>query len=721
MTPLDHFIYSALLTSITTLFLGAFVYLTNPKSNVNRSFACYSLAISAWSICVYYHGSAPTAAGSLFWGRALQFGAISIPVLFYHFVLIYLRQFKERKKFILLIFCYAAWLAFQLLNLTDLFVPRVRIAPPLNYLMVAGPAYHVFILFFFSLTLYSIWLLYRELTRAGGVRKTQLKFFVISSLFGYAGGVDNFYILYGWHLPVLFPLGTYAVALYVAVATFIILKYRFMDIEVIIKKTLVFAGLFGVAMAVAAMVTALTQNLIGRYFAISPVVSLTASVVAAILLYDPTRKLLVRLTDRYLFQKKESFKIILNRLSSNIISILDIDEVGQTILLTLEDSLRVESGAILLKDEDGVGYYLLNSFNLRTDEKHFRQDDILIQYFIVHEDILNLEDEKLRSRLTTPVLERLKLFNGNVFIPLLLHNDLIGMLMLGKKKSDEPFTKEETDYFPTVAGQVAVALSNARLYDILKKSELDFAQQAKMAAIGTLSAGINHEIKNPLNAIKVGADMIKLNKKLGVYDTLTKEEFEKQVFETMEIILKNVQRATDVMDRLSQFAKKPKEHEMAPVQLEKCLDEVYALLESEFEANNIVFHKRIVSGLPAVMADERQLEEVFLNLLVNARHAINEKGEVLVEGKVDNGNLFFSIHDSGSGIAQENLDKIFDPFFTTKDTSRNKDPKVIKGSGLGLFLCREIVKKYGGHIQVASELGKGTTFTLVFPVGKETP
>ena len=333
-------------------------------------------------------------------------------------------------------------------------------------------------------------------------------------------------------------------------------------------------------------------------------------------------------------------------------------------------------------------------------------------YLSEQDRVLNLEIEETKKETPEAVLAVFQKMGAHISLPLFIHSELIGILVLGKKKSDEEYKRDETDYFPTLAGQAAIALSNARLYDILKKSEVDFAQQAKMAAIGTLSAGIGHEIKNPLAAIKIGVEMLKFNKKLGVYNDLDKAQYEALVGEVIERVLTNVQRAVGVIDRLSSFAKKPKEIKIGPVNLEECVNSALSLLHQEFEHYNILVTKQFSANCPPALADKVQMEDIFLNLFVNARHAIKENGQIKVAAFARNGEVEVAVSDTGGGIPKENLDKIFDPFFTTKDVSRNPDAKAIKGTGLGLFLVREFVKKFGGRISVESEIGKGTTFHI---------
>lgn len=387
--------------------------------------------------------------------------------------------------------------------------------------------------------------------------------------------------------------------------------------------------------------------------------------------------------------------------------------MGKTILSTLEKTLRLQSAAILIKEEDESGYRILNAFGAAQKDLRLSKDDFFIRYFSLEDKIINLEERK--ENLPEPILQGLGGLKAMIAIPLFIYADLIGLLTLGKKKSDQEFSQEELDYLPTVASQVAIALSNARLYDILKKSQIDFAQQAKMAAIGTLSAGISHEIKNPLNHIRAGISMLRLNKKHGIWDSLAREQFEKEVFETLEILDENVTRANAVIERLSSFAKKPKELKIEPVDLRKAVEMALSFLESELTHYNIEAVKNFPQEFPAVQADLQAMEDVFLNLLVNARHAIQQKGTITLTGGVQNGELEVIVKDTGAGISKENLDKIFDPFFTTKDVSRNPDKEAVKGSGLGLFIVREVVQRFGGRITVESEVGKGTAFHILFP------
>ena len=171
----------------------------------------------------------------------------------------------------------------------------------------------------------------------------------------------------------------------------------------------------------------------------------------------------------------------------------------------------------------------------------------------------------------------------------------------------------------------------------------------------------------------------------------------------------------NTITEFSRCSKKPKELKIEAVDLKQAVETGLNFLENELRQYGIEVEKNFEASLPLIQADRHTLEDVFLNLLVNARHAIEQKGKILVKGYVRENELWIDIQDTGKGIPPENLEKIFDPFFTTKDVSRNPDKDAIKGSGLGLFIVKEFVQRFGGHIEVESEPGKGTTFHVAFP------
>lgn len=701
---------SFLISSFITASLGFWIVSLNPRNRTYLSWFLFCLSVALWSFGLGVLSIVKDRSIADIFYFIHYFGAINIPVTFLYFVRVYFLRDKSIRLDVIfgILLSTAQLILFFAGQLVAPLTPKWKFTFYTN----PGNFYLLFMAYFFCYVLYAFYLMIRSTLFEKAIYKRRKIFFIIATGLGYLGGSSAFFMVYDVNFP---PYGIILFFLFPIITTYAIIRHQLMDIEVIIKKTLVFAGLFAMVMAIVAIVTTLTQGLIGQYFNLAPFVSTALSVFIAILLYDPARKLLVNVTDKFLFQKKEDIKTVLNRLSQNIITILDIEQLGKTILLTLAQLLRLESGVIILKEENNDTYRILDAFGIRSKSINFKKDDGLIRFFSEYQKMVNLESPHEKKHLSPALEERLKELNAVIAIPLYVHIDLIGVLTLGKKKSDQEFSREEIDYLPVLAGQAAIALSNARLYDILKKSQIDFAQQAKMATIGTLSAGISHEIKNPLNHIKVGIDMLRINKKHGVLDNLNRQQLEDEIFKTLNILSENVDRANGVIEKLSSFAKKPKELKIEPVNLEKAMDLPISFLQKEFDHYNVKIEKDFRPNLPEIQADLHSFEDVFLNLLVNARHAIGQGGQITIKGYIEGNDLKITIQDTGKGIPPENIDKIFDPFFTTKDVSRNPDKNAVKGSGLGLFIVREIIQRFGGRIHVESEVGRGTIFYVIFP------
>ena len=711
----NHLIGFSLISIVLPL-IAALVYLNRPGNTLNRTFSIYLVAIAWWSFFTIFMIYSHSQKWGYFWDRVCLTGVVFIPSTLFHFMSAYTNETKRLKIIIWLNYFFSLFFLLGLW-LTKWFVADVRPKFGLNYFTVPGKLYLPFVLFFIFTVVFSLILLKKYAKNSPSKKiRTQAHLLFWFSIIGYTGGCGNYLLVYDINLPGVAETSNYGVLILSVSIAYIIFRYNFLDIEVIIKRTLVFAGLFSVMTAVVAGMTALTQSFVGQLLHLRYRVSMAVSVAIAIFLYEPLKKLLVNATDKYLFQKKEDIKVILNRLSENIVTILDIEKVGKTILSTLQDSLRLESGAIIIKDENESRYKALDAFGISGRDLQFQRDDEFIQRLPGPGKIMNLEDPAQMELLPHRIQARMQDLKAAICLPLYLSGDLVGLMTLGKKKSDEEFTKDELDYFPTVQSQAAIALSYARAIDILKKSQIDFAQQAKMAAVGTLSAGIGHEIKNPLNNIMGAIGMLKINRKHRLHDNKTKEEMETEIFEVLQVIEENVKRANDVMERLSGFAKKPKELKIEPVNLEKAIEGALAFLGRNFETDNIAVRRNYSPRLPNVLADQHALEDVFMNLLVNARHAIKDKGMITVVTSCHDGEVEASIQDTGAGIAPENLEKIFDPFFTTKDTTRNQDTNTVKGTGLGLFIVRETIKRLGGRIATESKLGGGTTFRIYFPI-----
>jgi len=229
----------------------------------------------------------------------------------------------------------------------------------------------------------------------------------------------------------------------------------------------------------------------------------------------------------------------------------------------------------------------------------------------------------------------------------------------------------------------------------LKQTQDMLVQSEKLASLGALVSDMAHEVNNPLMIVSGRAQL-----------SLMEDLRNKQLEENLHIIMDQCQRAKDIIQRLLIFSK-PSKGELKEVNINNSLDFVNKLVEHQYSLSDIKIIRNYSSSLPEVSIDEKQMHEVFMNLLKNSVEAMPKGGTITISTSIENDSIRIDFKDTGCGIPKENLKKIFDPFFTTKE----------KGTGLGLSVCYGIVKLHGGDIKYESEPGKWTIATVLLPIG----
>lgn len=226
--------------------------------------------------------------------------------------------------------------------------------------------------------------------------------------------------------------------------------------------------------------------------------------------------------------------------------------------------------------------------------------------------------------------------------------------------------------------------------------EKHMAQTEKLASIGELSAGVAHEINNPLGII------------LGYNQLLIRTEQDPQKLNDLKTIEKHVKHCKVIVKDLLNFARSSKT-EKKLYQIHKIIDEVIDFVDNHASLGKIEIIRDYCQDLPEICVDFEKIKQLFINLFMNAKHAMGTSGVLCITTRhlKEEGNIRIDISDTGSGIEDKNLSRIFDPFFTTKPTGQ--------GTGLGLSVSYGIVKNHGGDIQVESTLGKGSLFSIYLP------
>jgi two-component system, NtrC family, sensor kinase len=605
-----------------------------------------------------------------------------------------------------------------------------------------------------------------------------------------------------------------------------IVRYRLMDVEVIVKRALVYSAALGAILGIYLMLLRFATDIItGETHQHSRVIAVLATLVV-VLLASPVKNAIQAALDRAFYRDRYDYRRALVGFARDLNSDLDLNRLGERLVSRVTETLVVDRMALMLGDE-GAGEFTpirAAGFAMPPPPLHRRSG---VGGRVEAGHTVALDDPLSLRRFTDAEIEFWRDWGLHYFIPCVSKEGTIAVLCLGRKESGEGLNSEDMALLAAVAGQAATALENGRLYGQLrtKADELDRLREfnenileslddgllvldlddrivrwnralehfygvpralaigrpfadvfeprfvealcaarrdhpdgvalyrvpltsrgsadrpllvnaatvplqnhvgadirttgtiiiiedisarvqleeqlqvsEKMASIGLLAAGVAHEVNTPLTGISSFTQMLLENADPEDPRTRLLEKIERQTF-----------RAAKIVNGLLNLARQgaPAGPERAPVDVNAVVNDVLALLEHQLEIGRIKVRRELAAKVPVVCGAEHKLQQVFLNLVLNARDAMPKGGWLSIATKVDGDRVLVEVGDTGSGIPSEHLSRIYDPFFTTKTMGQ--------GTGLGLSITYGIVREHEGTITVQSAIGQGTTFTVSLP------
>jgi signal transduction histidine kinase len=281
-------------------------------------------------------------------------------------------------------------------------------------------------------------------------------------------------------------------------------------------------------------------------------------------------------------------------------------------------------------------------------------------------------------------------------VPLAVDEHVMGLLRIYLSEQRE-LSDDELDFIKTIAMQCACVIDRVILLENQQSRFQHLATQVeKGSSLGRMAAGIAHEINNPLAGILLySSNMSKKVPKGGPLE------------DGLKIIMKETQRCKKIIQGLLDFARE-QEPERFPINVNDIVISAIGIVENEFHLRHVRIQKELAQDMAETLLDKNQIEQVFINLLLNALHAVDDGGHVTVQSSLDEKQkkVRVEICDNGSGIAPEHMEKIFEPFFSTK----------ANGTGLGLAVSYGIVRNHRGDIRVVSKPGSGARFIVEFPI-----
>lgn len=679
----------------TTLF---FIYKGIYKNKIEGKWATFSLLfIGIWSLGRFFFGLCTTKQAAFLWVKVSYFGSIGIPLFFLGFVNFYIGKNKKKSPFLKICFLFAVLL--WVLNLTSYFIADLIPKMHFKFFDVAGGAYFLFILFYSIFIPVGFYDLFKELGVSKGSRKNQIKYLATAYGLGFIGASTAFLLVYDFPI---YPFGIIFIPTFPLILGYAIITEHLLDIEVVIRRSLVFAGLFAAIVIVYATPLLLFQNIFQQTFRISQGISITIVIIAIIFGYERLKKFLINTTDKFLFQKQYEYRQALMDLSKGMAQLLPLKTFLYLLVKNIVEIVRIEGGAGVVLNEHSEKYQVLTargSFWKNLKDREFSKDCLIASAL---ENKSYLLKEEITDKRLKEEMEKLRI---HFIIPSYFENKIIGFLILGEKKSQESYSLEDIDLFLTLAPQVAVSIQNCKLYGTerekreVAEEKVEIAQQeiersSRLAALGTLAAGLAHEIRNPMTILRSRAE-----------DLISEINNKQYLLEYSELSIKNIDRILKIVNNMLRFAR-TKETGQMPLEIDEVLNDTLTLLSSKIKNKGIQVIKEFRCG-QKITGDANSLQQAFLNILLNSLDFMNEGGTLTIKTQLAGSEITIEISDTGHGIEEGNLERIFDPFYSTRS----------EGTGLGLAITYRIIQDQGGKIKVESQVGKGTRFLISLPAG----
>ena len=693
------FILSAALLGTLSLLFGVFVYTKNKPSNVNKTWMILNFSASLWSWSLFARELCSDRETALFFVRLCYVGAIFIPPLFFHFVSFLTKQLTNK----LILAFYMVSLIFLIFDFTILFIKDVGPILSFRYYGVPGVVFPFFVTSFVGITGYGHYMLFKYFRESRGEIRNQIRYLLFATIIGFLGGGSTF-------LPVfnieVFPFGFYLISVYVFIISYAIAKHRLMDINVVFKKGTTYVLLLLLLFVPSFLFILLCQKVFFSRISYLFSAILAGTLFLVTFFFYRIKPQAERVVEQVLFKNRYDYRETLADFSKAMVSILNLQSLSQRIFETITETMRVEKASLLLWNEEKAGYSLSESKNIEATSaiSQIPKDDPLPYYLQKTGRIITREElaKGANNSQLKNVVDKMSLLEAEVTIPFISKGQLVGMMNLGYKFTKDIYSHEDIELLSTLANQTAIAIENARLYEDLKRSKSYMRRADRLASLGTLTAGLAHEIRNPLVAIKTLTQLLP--------ERLEDEEFRSQF---LKIASGEVDRISSLVNELLDFAR-PSDPKWAFEDINAILDGMILLVSTGTKKKLITIIKNYASHLPPAQIDREQIKQVVLNILLNAIDATPENGTITVQTRSfikPGGEPYVQIEftDTGCGIPNENLEDIFNPFFTTKAA----------GSGLGLSISNQIIQDHKGYIDVESQLEKGSSFFINLPIRQD--
>lgn len=683
---MNIFAVSGLINAVTVSILGAIVYLKNKTKEINLRYAQFCFFVAFWSLCYCLWQNAQEKSAALFWSRGLMAGAIFIPISFLHFVLLLLDLYKKKRRII--VFGYIVFGLFLLTDFTPWFVQDVSPKIFFKFWPDAGKAFGVFLIIWLWYCLYACYLLIKYYTKFTGAKQQQIKYVLMGILIGYVSGSTNYFLWY--NIPVA-PYGNFIVPLFVGIMAYAVVRYRLMDINVVLTRAGVFLFVYLFVLGIPFWLGYTTK----LWFP-STILAVSLATLGPFI-YQSLR----RRAEDIILRDQRHYQRALRELSATMTRIRDLPQLTETIASTVVNTVRAAFCAFYLKDDTYKVFVFKNCHPLSARSRF--QDSVPLE-----SNIIKLLEGQRKPLLGEEIGEQKEInLDSGMVIPVSMEDELFGFMVLGSKPNNQMYTPDDVLVFETLSYSTSLAIENC----IFWKEIEDRHRKARLQEMDTYSYSLAHEIDNPMQVVLGHAELLKKD----LVESIPDGSKHPGIIESFDFIIEAAKRVSGMVKAIRDFGQKTT-GELKPLKVADVVESFSRLYYPQFKDKTVVFEQSTGLKEPVYIRGEKpELMQVLVILANNSVHAltgVKQKKACLKTELVNHEWVRISFGDNGYGIKKEMLEIIFTPFTTTKAST--------EGTGMGLYNAKKIIERHKGKIWAESEgPGKGAVFVIELPIAKD--
>lgn len=712
-----YLVVSSFLISLLTLFFFVAVLIKGNLSfnSRNLAFCLFSLSIFVWSVGHMMWLLSNDQHEAIFWVHVLVAGSIVVPYTYFHFAVNLTERFHLRR---FVIAGYVVAFCLFLFNFSDNIVTGVEPRGNFAYWPVSGPMFAPYIGGYAFMVVFSAALLFSEYTHAQTDRRNQLRYITIGTAIGFLGGTTNFFLWFNIPIP---PFGHAAVIFYILGLGYSMLKFRTLDFSEmafrvfgLVVIAIIFSGI--ASLGLIYLMSTIYQEFFPDGLMFWWVILTLLSIF--LLTLGPSVNGLFNnfLHDRFL-SKRFAYRQDLRDLSDHIKLESDLDEQFKYVVDRISEVLSVYEVALYTRSLSDFDFVCRGSYGDRVWQKRISSERInfLLDVFEVNQKSILVTEAIHTSKSFKDAYSKDSLVSGiilptDIVVPVMGRSESFGFLILGKGRHRTVFADLDFLLVENICSQLGLSIK-------FREIERGSNQVEKLISLGTMAAGLSHELRNPLVSVKTLSSLLKKNP-----ETLRLEE------KFSLTVQEDVKRITSIVEGVSAFARNT-DGSFKLLVFHEVIEESIAISQSILDENTIKTSFRFDPNMPELKGDRDQLVQVFRNLIENAVNAISEwggrkeVGEIRItvyprtarDSDIVSQWLVTEVKDNGPGIPKDFQKSIFDPFVTSRDTGLRSGSR---GTGLGLAIVSKIIERHSGIISINSDFGKGTVFTVSLPIKK---